>query len=362
MGRLSALWYSFRKCRVPPGDSVDGVTRLIAASRLCVIPMTFYSVSIGAGLAWLLEGKFRLTLYSALLVAFVLTHLLDNLVNDYYDYKSGLDEPSYFRSLYGPHPFIDGIVSRSELKITVLVIGVYDALLAAYLGVRVSPLIPVLAVVGAAVIASYAGLFFDAKRYGLGEVLVAIVWGPVIAGGTYLALTGHHPPLVAILYLPYAAAVSLVLIGKHMDKYVHDKSKGIGTLPVRLGLENSKKLAITLSLLIPVTSFLAFYYTTRSLLSVLLLLPLLTASTVSYTVFSKDKPEKPPKNWDVWPLWYVAASYAVMDSVGRTTLLSIIILGLYMKGASIVTLALVGIITAWEIFSASLLYRITQYN
>ena len=94
MGRLSALWYSFRRCRVSPGDSVDRVTRLIAASRLCVIPMTFYSVSIGAGLAWLLEGKLRLALYLALLIAFVLTHLLDNLVNDYCDYKSGLTGPA----------------------------------------------------------------------------------------------------------------------------------------------------------------------------------------------------------------------------------------------------------------------------
>ena len=192
--------------------------------------------------------------------------------------------------------------------------------------------------------------------------MVAIVWGPVISGGTYLALTGHHPLPVATLYLPYAIAVGLVLIGKHMNKYVHDKNKGIGTLPVRPGFENSRNLAIALSLLVPITSFLAFYYATRSLLSVLLLLPLLTASTVSYTIFSKDKPEKPSKNWDIWPLWYVAESYALMDSVGRVTLLPILILGLYMKGASATALALAGIITIWEIFPASLLYRITRYH
>ncbi|MCE4627972.1 MAG: prenyltransferase [Desulfurococcales archaeon] len=358
MGRLGALWYSFRKCRVP-SSNVDRVTRLIAASRLCVIPMTFYSVSIGAGLAWLLEDKFEPILYLALLAAFALTHLLDNLVNDYYDYKSGLDDPSYFRSLYGPHPFIDGIVSLSELKLLVLAVGLYDAVLAVYLGLTVSPLIPILALVGALIIASYAGLFFDAKRYGLGEILVAIVWGPVMAGGTYLALTGHHPPLVVALYLPYALAVSLVLIGKHMDKYVHDRSKGIGTLPVRLGFENSRRLSIILSIAIPIISFIVFYYSTKQVLSVLLLLPLLTAITVSYTIFSKDKPEKPPRNWDLWPLWYVAAAYAVMDSVGRVTLLSIIALGLYSRGASLAAMTLAGILAVWEILSSYFIYKIT---
>jgi len=323
-GGLRLLWESFRLCRVPRGSSGGGLAVLIAASRLCVAPMTLYAVSIG-GLLAALEGGFSWPLFLAILLGFTLAHLADNLVNDLSDYRKGIDAPSYFRALYGPHPFIDGIVSpRAALAFAAAAVA-YGLALAAYLSLTVHPAILPLALLGAAAIALYAGWPVDAKRLGLGELLVAIVWGPVMAGGTLLALAGTHPATAALTYLPFAATVSLVLIGKHMDKLESDAGKGVATLPVRLGEERSRRLAAAIALAAPPAAALGVYLHTGNPVAALAALAALPPALAAAKALSARKPGKPPKGWRVWPLWYAAWGFIAMDAVGRATIAALLV-------------------------------------
>ena len=346
--RLKALWHSFRYCRVPKNTAgIDKITRILAASRLCVIPMTIYSVTIGALLALNTTGKINYTLYLLILTGFTLSHLLDNLVNDYYDFKRKIDNPGYFRALYGPHPFIDSILTTRDLKLVVLTVGLYDALLTTYLALTTSMWIGILALIGALVILTYAGIGFDVKRTGLGEILVAVVWGPVMIGGTILALTGgEHPVHLLYIYTPYSLAVTLVLIGKHMDKYPHDKEKNINTLPVKLGPGKTRVLSVALALTLPPASFIILYHYLQQPATAITLLTLLTVYP-AVKILAKPKPEEPPEKWTVWPLWYVAASYAVMDSLGRTTITALLATAIY-GSHPVITSIILAIEAMWE--------------
>ncbi len=321
-----ALAESFMYCRVSEDlRKLPSPIRVLAASRLCVLPMTAYAVALGGIMAWI-DGSFSWPLFIAILIGFLLAHLADNLLNDMTDVKKGIDEPGYFRSLYGPHPIIDGIVSVNEVKFLVGAILIADLFLALYLGFSIGWLIPLLAFLGALVMSLYGGFPIDAKKLGLGELLVAIVWGPVIVGGTYLAIAGSYGLRQAYVYLPYAAAVSLVLIGKHLDKFDHDLNKGLKTLPIRLGKRRSRFLASSLAILSLVTMTIGIYFYTGSFWSLLLILALPYIFFIS-KILVKEKPKDPPKDWPVWPLWYAAWGFAVLDLVGRYAVLSLIITG-----------------------------------
>jgi 1,4-dihydroxy-2-naphthoate octaprenyltransferase len=325
---LRALAESFLYCRVS-GDlrALPRPLRVLAASRLCVLSMTAYGVALGGLMAWL-DGSFSWPLFLALLAGFTAAHLADNLLNDLTDVGKGIDEPGYFRTLYGPHPIIDGIVSPGEVRVAVASILLLDMGLAVYLAIARSWLVLALALIGALIMASYSGFPVDAKKLGLGELLVAIVWGPIIAGGTYLALTGHYGLRQALVYTPYAAAVSLVLVGKHLDKYSHDKSKGVRTLPVRLGAEKARRLAAGLALASTLGLPLGIAVYTKSPwgLTGLLALPgALGAARILY----KEKPGRPPSWWPVWPLWYAAWGYSVLDLLGRYGVASLLLSGLH---------------------------------
>ena len=317
---------------------------LLAAGRLCVVFMAIYAVTIG-GLLAAIEGGFNPILFLAILIGFVLAHVADNLLNDLTDYIKGIDVPGYFRTLYGPHPVIDGIVPPRSVAIFISAVVAYGIALALYLGFTVHPAIPLLAFTGVASMALYAGYPLDATKLGLGEPIVAIVWGPVMAGGTLLALSGSHPVTAVLVYLPFAVTVSLVLIGKHLDKYDDEYRKGVGTLPVRLGKERTRRIAAAIALIAPLAAALGLLVHTGSYLAAALTLTAIPSSILSASLLSKPRPGEPPRNWRAWPLWYAAWGFRTMEATGRATILGLLAALLATTPAKALILAAAGLLS-----------------
>ncbi len=340
---------SIRLCRVP--EEAGGAPRIavvLAASRLCVVFMTVYSVVIG-GLLAALQGSFDPLVFVALLVAFSLSHVADNLLNDYSDYRKGIDTPGYFRALYGPHPLIDGIVTPRQALGFVATVLALDAVLAVYLTLKAGIVIAALALLGALAMTSYAGVPFDAKRLGLGEAIVALVWGPVMAGGTLIAMGGRHSVEALLVYMPYAVTVSLVLVGKHLDKLPMDSAKMVGTLPVRLGEHASRRLAALIATLAPIAAAVGVYLYTGSLLALATAAAGVIVSTLAARVLLAGRPATPPSGWRVWPLWYAAWGYIAMDATARTTIAALIVALLEAKGYTLPAILLAIATLAFEI-------------
>lgn len=303
-------------------DDLHPIVRFLVASRICVIFMTIYAVSIG-GLAALINGVFDIVTFSIIMILFILLHMADNLLNDLSDYGKRIDVEGYPRLQYAPHPVIHGILSVKTIKIYVVATLMASIIYAVYLGVVRTPLIPILALIGGFVMLGYSGIALDLKRSGLGELGVFIVWGLVMAGGTYTALTGAPPVREALVYMPYGLTVSLVLIGKHLDKYEMDVLKGVYTLPVRLGYGRTLLLARYISIAAPILAAIGISLYTGSPLSIFALSSL-PMSYVVYKSYVSGMPSKRPEGWRIWPLWFAAWSYLSLDAVGRYTVLTLI--------------------------------------
>ena len=65
---------------------------------------------------------------------------------------------------------------------------------------------------------------------GMGELGVALVWGPLMISGTYFVTTGGLEPGIVAASLPYSLLVTTVLIGKHIDTIEVDMRQGAQTL------------------------------------------------------------------------------------------------------------------------------------
>ena len=77
------------------------------ASRPWSFTMTAISVSVGAALA-AIDGDFSWILYLMTLLGTILLHAATNLINDYYDVKSGVDTQEVSTAQYRPHPLVEG--------------------------------------------------------------------------------------------------------------------------------------------------------------------------------------------------------------------------------------------------------------
>ncbi|MCP4003102.1 MAG: prenyltransferase [bacterium] len=295
---------------------MDPVSKWLLITRASVFPMTFISGAIGGLLAVSSgTGDASFFYFSVALIGIVLAHAANNMINDYFDLEQGVDSEDYVRGQYAPHPVLSGLLSKKGLLLAIAVVNLLDLAIMLYLySARGWPIV-VFSLAGLFISVFYVAPPLKLKHRGLGEPGVAIVWGPLMIGGTYFATVGEFPLWVLLASLPYSLLVMAVLLGKHVDKFDADKAKGIHTLPVVLGKQ--KALAWTRGLMI------AFFVLTTGLvllgvfgvwgLVVLLGIPKLREVLET---FSKPRPDSPPEDYPIWPLWYVAWAFLLTRTAG----------------------------------------------
>ena len=288
-------------CNIPQLELADDVTRWLVITRSCV-----FSMSLTSGLLGLLIAAEKGTvnwLFGLLAVlGVVIAHASNNILNDYFDVRQGVDTEDYPRAQYSPHPILGGLTTPNGLLVAALILNLIDLAIMLFLYSQRGILIVAFAVAGLLLSLAYTSFL---KRAGLGELTALIVWGPLMIGGTAFAASGVINPAIWVLTLPYGLIVASVLVGKHIDKIAADKKVGVRSIPVVLG----EKRALTLNK----ASFVVFYILILTMVALRLTGPwvLLTFFAIgrlrqTWKAYSEPKPKEPPKGWTVWPLWYVS--------------------------------------------------------
>ena len=303
-------------------ERLDIISRWLIATRSAVFVMTFLSAAIGGILAFK-DGRFDFWLWLLTTIGLILAHATNNLINDFTDYIKGVDHDNYFRAQYGPQPLEHGLMSKRQLIAYIVVTGLIALAIGLYLVYIRGIVALILLGLGAFFVLFYT---YPLKYIGLGEVAVLIVWGPLMVGGTYYIVTGEWDWNVVIASLPYALGVTSVLFGKHIDKFMDDKRKGIRTLPVILGEENAKRAVLGMIILqyLSVLYLVAVGFFTPFMLIVFLSLPVFLKIWKAYT---SPRPDSPPEGFppEAWPLWYVALAFWHNRRFGTLYLLGLII-------------------------------------
>lgn len=328
---LSYLWTNWKEtvlgCNLPAGRQMDRISKWLVMTRACVFSMTLTAGLIGGLLAVGSAGAAGVNWFFLILsvLGVTLAHASNNLINDYFDLAVGLDSSEdYVRAQYAPHPILSGMSSKREMLLAILLINLIDGGIMIYLTLMRGPLVLAFALAGLFISVFYTAPPIRLKQIGLGEIGVALVWGPLMTAGTYFVAAGSLPAWVLVASIPYALMVMTVLVGKHIDKIPQDREKGIRTLPVILGEKASKRLNQVL--------FVAFYPIVFLLilsgdLSVWLLLVLLSVPMLIETlaIFNRPKPDEPPEGYTVWPLWFVSIAFRFTRLAGGTFLLGLIL-------------------------------------
>jgi len=293
---------------LPRGRAMDGVSRWLLITRACVFSMTLTSGLIGGLLAAATAPAPRWDLFALALVGLVVAHACNNMINDYFDTMGGVDTAEYTRALYAPHPILSGLVSKRGLVATIAAFNALDlAILLVLVAARGWP-VAAFALAGLFVSVFYVAPPLKLKHHGLGEPGVFVVWGPLMIGGTYYVTAGTIPAWVWVASLPYALAVTTVLIGKHIDKYEQDGARGIHTLPVLLGKDVS--LRLNQAAMIAFYAIVVVLVATRTLgPAVLIVAAALPRLLRVLRAYNEPKPAAPPPGYRVWPLWYVSLAF-----------------------------------------------------
>jgi len=289
-------------------DALDVVSKWLIATRSAVTAVTVYSCIIAGALAWR-DGYFAWLPWIILTIGLFIAHGTNNLLNDYTDFSRGVDNDNYFRTQYGVHPLVQKFWTKNIQIQWFLVSGLLATLsgVFALFYTSFNPYIIGLFALGALVLLFYTWPF---KYWGIGELSIFLIWGPIMISGVYIALVlGNGGDIsnvfkVALAGVPFGLSVASINIGKHIDKMVDDKKKGVGTFPVRVGQTVARYVDI---FSIVAAYGVIIYLVATGYFSTFMLLVIFAAPRAMYAIFalSKPRPDGAPKGFEAfWPTWF----------------------------------------------------------
>jgi 1,4-dihydroxy-2-naphthoate octaprenyltransferase len=219
------------------------------AIRAFAFPASIVPVLVGSAYAaWAMStgaaaGHFGWLRFVLALVAGMLVHVGCNLINDYYDFKYGVDREGSFGG--------SGVLTGGTMQPAEVLTGAYVALgLGALLGLVLvallgptSPgglsllIVGIIGVLGAIWYTTGKG---SAKYNALGSPLVFLLMGPGYVLGAYLVQTGTLNWDAVWVSLPVGFIVAAILHANDTRDIVDDRAAGIKTIATVLGKDGAR--------------------------------------------------------------------------------------------------------------------------
>lgn len=165
----------------------------------------------------------------------VLLHAAGNLLNDYFDYQRGVD-----RKLDGDEGRPGRVLVRHELRPAGVLVEAFVCMvlvipIAAFVLSRAGIGVLWFGLLGIAALYTYTGPPLRLKNRALGELVIALTFGPALMGGAAYAQAGLLDWDIVALSIPVGMMVMNVLLGNNIRDESEDRDARIRTVAHVLG-------------------------------------------------------------------------------------------------------------------------------
>ena len=352
---LWTRWQTIHRTSNPlPGAPLDIVSKWMLITRSYVFEMDVYAAMVGILLALQFLTEPDSLMYfdgGLIIIGLILAHAANNMMNDFFATLHGVDTKGYPRTEYGPHALIDNLISTKGLIVAIFLCNLIDLGIAIYFYQKVGVEILYFVFAGLGISIFYVAKPIRLKNLGLGEFAIGLVFGPLLVGGTFMALTGEAFGSDALnnaflVSIPFGLTSMTVVMGKHMDKYEADKAKPVHTLPVIIGMKGASRVCQLAVILFFIFCFLSVIEGHYAMAIVVVAIPRAMyviqklndpipdtqkeAFDIAFEVLPPHLKEKVIEMdmeniFPVWPLWYVAWAFYFVKIAGATFVLGLII-------------------------------------
>ena len=213
--------------------AAPGIRARMRAIRAFSFPLSALPVLVAAAVVQPFpEWRWKVLIASVLGV--LLLHSAGNLLNDYFDFRSGVDRRFKDDDGRPGRLLVRGELTLRDVLIEAGVCLVLCVPVSAYLVWQCGP---GLLWFGAAALLGlyvYTGPPFALKYHMLGEALIFAVFGPVLTVGAGYAQTGRIEWPLLLLSVPIGMATTAVVLGNNIRDMDEDRSAGVRTLAHRL--------------------------------------------------------------------------------------------------------------------------------
>ncbi|MBN1282862.1 MAG: prenyltransferase [Proteobacteria bacterium] len=215
------------------------------AVRPFSFPVSLVPAVLGVAFAW--TRGFEIDPLLAFLTAFgaVAAHAGANLLQDYFDFTSGIDGPG---KQGGSGMLVSGTLSPREIFAASVVAFAMASLVSVPLILRAGSALLWIVLAGFALAAGYAVPSRGLKHYALGDIAVFLAFGAGVTLGSYLVQAGSFSFAPLACGAPFGMLVVAVLLANNIRDAREDARAGVRTLAVFIGGRAARALYIALVL------------------------------------------------------------------------------------------------------------------
>ena len=228
------------------------MSSIIRLSRAQFLPVILSPVLLGTAVAWQTSHSINWLFFTLALIGAALLHLASNVINDVYDYESGVDnitERSFPRDFPGWKVLPRGIVSLNAAKLYAYLFYLGGILIGLYLFYVTRLTVLILGILGVLLSYTYVAppLRVDYRGLALGEFAIFGSFGPIPVLGAYYIQARNILVAPALASIPVGLLTTVVLLSH--DLIFHDvyKEGRKRSLAVVIGRSATVRLSLVLS-------------------------------------------------------------------------------------------------------------------
>lgn len=285
------------------------IKTLMMITRAYALPMSVFSWLAAFAYGAAKSGNIKYGIISLLGICFA--HLGANMFDDYVDYKTlkKIDENGEItlkNAQKGKCEYLlNGTITEPQLLIFAFLCFGIALMTGIFFAIKTGAF--VLVIMGLAAIAQL--LYPIAGKFRLCEVLIGIIYGPLLFGGVDYVMTGSYHPETLIICIPTMIMTVNLLYTDTMLDYELDTCEGKKTIVSWFKTPETGAFLQKLLLTTAYLSVIPVYFQTKTvwLFLTFITIPLAINLTNSIKLFIKDKTklpkrkffEGPMENWDI---------------------------------------------------------------
>lgn len=202
-------------------------------------------VLVGGAAGYYATGLFHWGHFLVTLLGMVALHAAANMINDYFDYKSGCDPNNRARTIFngGSNVIADGLMTEQAMRIGFLVVyavGIACGLFLTFaLGTR-GWVVLLLGVIGVGISYAYTAPRLLLAGRGVGEFGIALCFGLLSVQGASFVQAGAFTWTAFFASLPVMGLITAIIWINQFPDVPADHAVGKDNLVVRLGLARAR--------------------------------------------------------------------------------------------------------------------------
>lgn len=210
----------------------------IQAIRLGVLSASVLPAILGAVIARHETGHFDGVLFILTVIGIIAVHTGANLINDYFDYRSGADQSNqdYLSTVTGgSRVVVEGKLSLRTVLMTAIVCLAAATAIGIYLALASGLVILWFVLFGLITAIIYTTPRINLINLKLGEVIIGLDFGVLTVMGAYFVQSGELSLGAFFISLPVGILIAAILLINEFQDYQSDKAVAKRTTVVRIG-------------------------------------------------------------------------------------------------------------------------------